>query len=302
MASHGLERDLTQSSAGFSSKEDYKRRREALEEEEQLAKMRKAMPVSGVAGAGEKAKKAKKKEAKKMPALSFDEDVEGEAELSPRLAPKKMGKCQDVDVSFLKKNESEETEAAIRQEEAMREYLTEQAREKDEPVTLQYTFRSETTQRELPNAVHRGRVTVRKGNTAEEVAKAVYADTFSLGEKFRPKEISGIREERDVVLTLNSGGMTTGSFVVPPTSTLVELTTHKWVEGTPLFSLEDGVVVTERRWFEQWKHSFPYSHWRIYEERLAYSHAEFVSSRGTKSGGIDPVNVAKKGAPPPQRR
>ena len=32
-----------------------------------------------------------------------------------------------------------------------------------------------------------------------------------------------------------------------------------------------GVVVTERRYYEEMKHTYPYSHWRLYDTRSEYS-------------------------------
>ena len=82
-----------------------------------------------------------------------------------------MGKCQDVDVSFLKKSAQEEEAAAQKQEAAVRDYLALQAQAREEPVTLSYVFRSENTQRELPSGVHRATVTVKMGDAAEEVER-----------------------------------------------------------------------------------------------------------------------------------
>ena len=154
-----------------------------------------------------------------------------------------MGKCQDVDTSGLQKNEQEEQEAALKQEQGMRDYLLEQRRLKDEPLTLSYSFRSAVTQRELPNAVHRASIVVKRGVTAEEVARAVHRDSESLGEKFLPKMISGIREETDAMFVLNATvpehtqSVTQGSFLIPPTMTLLDLGGVKWIEGAPLFDV-----------------------------------------------------------------
>ena len=48
----------------------------------------------------------------------------------------------------------------------MRDYLLEQQKAKDEPMTLSYTYRSEVTQREIPNGVHRGTVVIKRGMSA----------------------------------------------------------------------------------------------------------------------------------------
>ena len=207
MASHGHERELTQSSVGFMSKDDFKRQREELEHKEALQKMRKATEkASEDRPDGDKPKKKAKKEKKRPGALSFEDELEAEAEPSPTIAPKKMGKCQDVNASFLGKNEREKEEEAAKQEQVLRDYLLEQQKAKDEPLTLAYTYRSEVTQRELPNAVHKGIIEVKRGFTAEQVARAVHLDTERLGEKFQGKRVAGIRvEERDVMLIANAG-------------------------------------------------------------------------------------------------
>lgn len=192
MASDGLERDLAKEAVGFMSKEDYKRKREKLEEDAAVAAFRKANPEEEKDG--EKDKKKKKDKKRPTGALSFESELEAEGEPSPRVAPMRMAKCQNVDTAGLKKNEREEQEEAAKQELKMREYLLEQRRAKEEPVTLSYCFRSAATQRELPNAVHKGTVVVKRGFTAEEIAQVVHRDTHTLGEKFLPKSIAGIRE------------------------------------------------------------------------------------------------------------
>jgi len=296
MSSNDLERDLTKSAVGFMSKDDYKRKREELEDEEALAAMRRAITDEGGGDKGEKDKKKKKKD-KKRPAgaLSFGDELEEEGEVSPSIGNKKMGKCQDVDTAGLKKNEREEQAAALKQEQAMRDYLLEQRRVREEPLTLNYSFRSAVTQRELPNAVAKASVTVKRGNTAEEIARAVHRDTEKLGEKFHPKSISGIREETDCMFVLNAtvpentASVTQGSFLIPPTMSLIDLAAVKWVEGAPLFDLQN-VIVIERRWYEQMRHTYPYSQWKFFEARLLYSQKEFVSNRNSGTG-IDPIAV-----------
>ncbi|KAL1523409.1 hypothetical protein AB1Y20_018349 [Prymnesium parvum] len=296
MSSDGLERNLAKGAVGFMSKDDYKRKREELEDDAAMAALRKSIPSEEKAD-----ERKKKKKDKKRPAgiLSFDDELEGDGEASPSLAPKRMGKCQNVDTAGLKKNRREEEEEAARQEAAMREFLAAQRRAREEPLTLQYSFRSAATQRELPNAVHRASVTVKRGDSAEEVARAVHRDTESLGEKFLPKSISGIREEVDCMLVLNATvpesatPVTQGSFLIPPTMTMIDLAAVKWVEGAPLFDMLN-VIVVERRWYEQMRHTYPYSQWKFFESRLTYSQKEFVSSRNSGSG-VDPVAINRAG-------
>ena len=99
---------------GYLSKEDYARKREDIEQQQALAALRRKVgggdggAASAAGGEGEGKKRKKGKLPKRPSALSFDDDVDAECDASPPLQPKKMGKCQDVDVSFLKKNEREE--------------------------------------------------------------------------------------------------------------------------------------------------------------------------------------------------
>jgi len=297
MSSNALERDLTKSAIGFMSKDDYKRKREELEEEEALAAVRKAKPVEEKGS-----EKKKKKKDKKAPlgVLSFEDELEQEGEPSPSLQPKKMGKFQDVDTTGLKKNASEEQEAALEREQAMRGYLLDKRKKGEEPLPLGYSFRSAVTQRELPNAVAKGSVVVKHGDTAEHVARVIHRDTERLGDKFVPKTITGTskREEADIMFVVNARcpegtqAVTQGSFLIPPTMSMMELAATKWVEGTPLFDMAN-VVAVERRWYESMAHTYPYSLWSFYETRHTYSQKEFVSNRGSGTG-IDPVAINQK--------
>ena len=71
---------------------------------------------------------------------------------------KKMGKNSAVDTSFLRMNSRDAEEAAAAKEQAMREFLVRQESAKDEKFTVEYIYRSEVTQREIPNGVHRAKV------------------------------------------------------------------------------------------------------------------------------------------------
>jgi hypothetical protein len=298
MATQDLERDLTQQSVGYLSKEDYKRKREELETEKAVAAMCKQAGGSGsgsgevggeAGGAGEakaaagEAKPKKSKKIKKAPStLSFEDELEEESGTSPSAAPiKKMGKCQDADTSFLQKSEREVAEQSQKTEAAMREILQQQAVARAEEVTLAYTYRSEVTQRELPTATHRGSVTVRRGDSAEDVARAVRADVELLGGKFKPNQCAGVKDEREVMLVACCEGFThIGSFTLPGSMNLVTLGTKRWSEGGPLFDdFKHGVVVCERRWYESQRHMYPYSHWRTYEPLTSYSYKEFLVTR-----------------------
>jgi hypothetical protein len=313
MASNELERDLAASSVGFATKEDYKRKREELEHEKALKALKNmvdgnrgahagataaAAPTdeSSAPGSEKKRKKEKREKRRATAALSFGDELDAEPEPSPSLKPAKMGKCQDAEVGFLELNAREKAEAAARQEAAMREILLQQQRARNESIALQYTYRSELTQRELPGAVHKGSVVVRRGQTAEEVATAVRHDVEQLGGKFAPNQVQGIKEERDVLLVGCCAGKPGGSFIFPGAVSLVEIGTRRWADAqTSIFDdFAHGVVVTERRYYEAMRHTYPYSHWRQYESRDEYQLQEFVAHRNSAINPLEPSRVTKR--------
>ena len=90
--SDALEKELAKSSVGLVKAEDYKRKREQLEIKEVLGKAR----ADGLAQAPAEEVKKKKKKKEKPSGLSFDDELDGEADVSPNMGKKKMGKCQNV--------------------------------------------------------------------------------------------------------------------------------------------------------------------------------------------------------------
>jgi len=303
MASDGLERDLTKASVGYLSKDEYKRKREDIEREKAMQALKRisgapapaAAPATSEASASSepasegKKKKQKKDKAKKPTALSFEDELEEEAESSPGAV---------VRGGMAAARARGEQQAAERQEAAMREVLQQQQKAKQEPLTLNYAFRSELTQRELPGGSHRGSVTIKRGVTADEAAIAVRTDVEALGGKFAPNAVQGIREERDVVLICCCEGAPHGSFLVPGAVPLVELWTRRWSDQpTPLFDeFKHGVVVTERRWYEAQRHTYPYCHWRMYDSLEDYSLKEFVANRNAPAYKFEPVRESKSKA------
>ena len=293
--SDALQNNLSKATHGYQSKEEYKRKREDIQQAEAMQSLRRSMGAQAESSsAGEERKKDKsKKKKKQLSALSFDDELDGEGEPSPTTMPKKMGKCQDVDVSFLKKNTGEVKEAAEQQEQAMRDFLVMQQKAKSEEIQLEYTFRSEVTQRELQNGVTKGSVTVTRGSSAEEVARVVARDVEKMGgPKFKALEIAGVREERDVMLAASVASQSIGlgaGFIIPPSNTLVEIGMKRWTEGASLFDdFKGGVMVTERRWYEEMKHTFPYSQWNTLDMATTYSHIEFIANRD-RGQGVDPT-------------
>jgi len=292
MASDGLANRLAEQSVGFATKEDYKRKREELEKEEALNKLRQqvGVPAKPTEADGKKKKGKKEKKEARPSALSFGDELEEEEGISPTIQAKKMGKNNSADVSFLKKNDREAAEEAGRQEQAVREYLLDKERRKDEPVTITYMYRSEVTQRELPNGAHRGSVVVKQGSSAEEAAKAVLAEVEKLGEKFETPRIAGVRTERELAFVAYPTNNSVGGFIIPGSLALFQVMQAKWSEGTSLFEgFKGGVIVTERRWYEQMRHTYPYSQWTPYDEQKAYSYNYMLANREKGFGGVVPA-------------
>ena len=61
-------------------------------------------------------------------------------------------------------------------------------------------------------------------------------------------------------------------------------------EGASLFETQN-VIVVERRWYEQMKHTFPYSQWTVLDLYATYSQKAFVANRDTGSGVAQPMSV-----------
>lgn len=290
MSSDALEKELARSSVGLVKAEDYKRKREQLEIKEVLGKAR----ADGLAQApAEEFKKKKKKKPERPSGLSFDDELDGEADISPNMGKKKMGKCQDVDVSFLRMNSRDAEASAQEKEQAMREFLVRQSAAKDEIVRANFIYRSEVTQREITNGVHKGTVELKRGMTAEEVTKLVRQEVHALGGVFEIPAVAGIKQERDMVLICNASNLptTVGAFLVPGSTTMFELCAKKWAEGPNMFEdFAHGIVVTERRWYEEKRHTFPYITWKNFETKDRYSYKQLISGRDNEKGGVDPTH------------
>ena len=70
---------------------------------------------------------------------------------------------------------------------------------------------------------------------------------------------------------------------------LSQLMQAKWSEGTSLFEgLKGGVIVTERRYYEQMRHTYPYSGWVPYDEQKPYSYNHMLANRDKGFGGVVP--------------
>lgn len=290
--SDALAQELSKASTGLVSAGDYKRKREELQVDAVLSKAKAEVLAAAPKPAGADEKKVKKKKKEKRPTgLSFDDELEEEeADAGPRPEGKKMAKNSSVDTSFLRQNSRDVEEAAVAKEQAMREFLFRQECAKDEKFSVSYTYRSEVTQREITNGVHRGTVELTRGMTAEEACKVVREDVHLLGGVHAIPSVAGIRQERDLVLIANATHIDSGiaGFVIPGAHTVFELCLKKWAEGDAMFdnSLSSGVIVTERRWYEAKRHTYPYIMWKSFDMRERYSYKEMISNRDDAKGGV----------------
>jgi len=65
-------------------------------------------------------------------------------------------------------------------------------------------------------------------------------------------------------------------------------------QGTSLFEeFKGGVIVTERRWYEQMKHTYPYSAWTPFDEQKTYSYKSMLANREKGFGGVEPMKYRK---------
>ena len=90
--------------------------------------------------------------------------------------------------------------------------------------------------------------------------------------------------------------MAHGSFLIPGAVNLVELWTRRWADApqpTMFDEFKHGVVVTERRWWERQRHTYPYSHWRQYDSLTDYSLKEFIASRDQPAQSFEPRRESK---------
>eukprot|EP00967_Tisochrysis_lutea_P062615 scaffold80445_cov28-Tisochrysis_lutea.AAC.1 len=135
--------------------------------------------------------------------------------------------------------------------------------------------------------------------TQESVARLVRIEVETLGEKFKLPEVAGVKDaNRELMLVVGAGGQRIGSFIIPSALTLVELLAYQWKEGSSLFdNFKWGITITERRWYEKMKHTFPYSQWAVFDVHSTYSLAEFVANRNSGTG-VDPFLINVDPQPP----
>ena len=91
---------------------------------------------------------------------------------------------------------------------------------------------------------------------------------------------------------------------MPGSTTLFELCTKKWAEGPGMFDdFAHGIVVTERRWYEEKRHTYPYITWKVSTHRRAARRAPHRAAHctaHTQPGGRLARTRCPMAAPPPR--
>jgi len=246
---------LATATVGLVSKAEFTRRREELE------------AVAEQAVAGEK--KKKKKKVKPTSTLSFGDDEFDEG-VDEALAKKpKLGKCQDVETSFLP---DADRDAAMqkRREELAREWTAEQDAIKAENIEVTYSYWD-------PGASdgrkgHRNSVTVQKGFTIERFLNKC---------REQVKELRACSSDQLMYVKED--------LILPHATTFYDLIVKKARgKSGPLFNFDvhddvrmvnDARVekdeshagkVMEKRVYERNKDKFPYSRFEVYDPDKTY--------------------------------
>ncbi|KAI5661529.1 hypothetical protein M9H77_20852 [Catharanthus roseus] len=215
--------------------------------------------------------KLKKRKVKVDPRLSFcddfengneDEDSETKTKESDRLGQRKFGKDPTVETSFLPDSEREAEEQAER-ERLRKQWALEQARIKNEPLQITYSYWDGTG--------HRRIIQVRKGDTIGEFLRAVQQQLASEFREVRTASVENLLYVKE-------------DLIIPHQHSFYELIVNKARgKSGPLFhfdvhedvrTIADATIekdeshagkVVERHWYEKNKHIFPASRWEIYD-------------------------------------
>ncbi|PWN30354.1 XAP5-domain-containing protein [Jaminaea rosea] len=264
-----IEETLKKSTIGLVSAEDFKKRREELEE----LKRREAAKTSELQDEDKKDKKRKKKGAAK-PTLSFsvDEDAEEEEVSVPSKAAKnangsssskRLQKNPGVDTSFLPDRAREEEERRIR-ESLRQEWLKKQEDIKQESIEITYSYWDGTG--------HRKTVQCKKGDSIGQFLEACRAQFPEL----RATSVDNLMYIKE-------------DLIIPHHHTFYEFIINKSRgKSGPLFNFDvhddvrmvsDATVekdeshagkVVDRTWYNRNKHIFPASRWELYETGKDY--------------------------------
>lgn len=274
--------------------EDYRRRKEEMQQDATLKSLHAsvASAVGLPAGAGADADRQAKKKRKKGRApggagLSFDDDGEADAPDGPAAseppAPKRVFKAPGVDTSFLAKNASEKQDEARRQQELLRQMLAAKERQKNEEVELHYHFRNEAAKKLLGSQFYRGSVIARRGEPVSALLDAIHAKlSAELAEKVSSQLLLGVSNEYLGIIAQNS-------------MSLFDICGLQWAEGGSMFELgRSQLVVVERGFYESNRHLHPMNGWTLFDPFKKYSHDAAVRNR-EKSSGVE-VQRGKAGA------
>mmetsp|Transcript_30688 Transcript_30688/g.69212 ORF Transcript_30688/g.69212 Transcript_30688/m.69212 type:complete len:283 (-) Transcript_30688:298-1146(-) len=244
---------LAAATVGLVSKEEFTRRREAIEKtelERQLSLEKKDE------------KKKKKKKARMGSALSFaDEDEEGAEQETVKMP--KLGKNPNVDTNFLPDKDREEA-SRLKREELAREWEQEQDAIKAEIIEVTYSY--------WDGKGHRYAIQVKKGDRIEDFLNQCRQQVRELRSS-SPDQLIYVKED----------------LIMPHNVTFYELIVKKARgKSGPLFNFDvhddvrmvnDARVekdeshagkVMEKRLYERNREKFPYSRFEVYDANKSY--------------------------------
>mmetsp|Transcript_17765 Transcript_17765/g.30620 ORF Transcript_17765/g.30620 Transcript_17765/m.30620 type:complete len:345 (+) Transcript_17765:64-1098(+) len=275
-ASATFEQQFVKETIGLVTKEDFKRKRETIEEL-QVAQAEKERKEAAAKRAAEKKKREDEVKKKAAPKLSFSLEEESDEENGEPSADdrsesgrstdsnsrkKKISKDPNVDTSFLP---DRDREALERQEieRLKQEYLLKQQREKAEMIEVTYSYWDGTG--------HRRVTQVNKGTT---MAKFLEQIKRELSDEFRELRSCPV----DNLLYVKE------DLIIPHHYSFHDLIVSKARgKSGPLFhfdvhedvrTMADARIekdeshagkVVERHWYEKNKHIFPASRWEVYD-------------------------------------
>jgi protein FAM50 len=247
---------FTRDTVGLVTVDDFRKRREALEQEE--ARKRK---LEEELKKKNRAKKPRVEKSKLSFELEEDEEENNDEDTELNNTNKGFGKDPKVDTDFLPDKEREETEARER-ERLAQEWVKEQEALKAQTLTITYSY--------WDGSGHRRQNTVTKGTTVEQFLELTRQEF---------KELRGVPTEQLMFVKED--------LIIPQQYSFYDLiVTKARGKSGPLFSfdvhddirlLHDATVekdeshaakVVERRWYERNKHIFPASRWEIYDPAI----------------------------------
>ncbi|ELR20765.1 uncharacterized protein ACA1_055310 [Acanthamoeba castellanii str. Neff] len=252
-----VEDQLKQATVGLVSYEDFKRKRQDLEQAA-AALLEEKKDKSSV----RTIKKPRVAKAKLSFALDEeDEDGGEESAENGQKDKKKPGKNPFVDTTFLPDREREEEERKIREQLSV-EWEKEQEKVKNQMISVTYSYYDGTG--------HRRTVAVRKGTKIDQFLELVRQEFH---------ELRGISSENMLFIKED--------VIIPHDYTFYDLIVTKakgksgplwnWDVHDDIRMLADATKekdeshaakVVERRWYERNKHIFPASRWEVYDPNV----------------------------------